>query len=92
VFQEVRLLPMHFFARLEPLPGKESEFRQELLQVVDATRSESGCVTIRAFQSLREPFAIHLRITPNCPARFLRAAEMLLAHDVQGVRTREIGG
>ena len=95
---------MHFFVRLEPLPNKEAEFREELLRVIEATRSESGCVSIRAFESLREPFtfAIHsewadeaaLEMHSQLPhtLRFVRATEELLTHDLKGVRTREIGG
>jgi quinol monooxygenase YgiN len=93
---------MHFFVRLEPLPGKEAEFREELLRVIEPTRAESGCLSIRTFESLREPvvFSIHsawvdeaafeLHVQLPHTVRFLGAAERLLTHPVQGVRTREI--
>jgi len=37
------------------------KFREELLRIVEPTRAEVGCLTINAFESLREPvvFAIH---------------------------------
>lgn len=95
---------MHFVARFEPLPGKETEFREELLRVVEATRSEIGCVAIYAFESLREPFAfavhsewadeaafeLHAQLPHT--VRFLDAAKELLSHPVQGLRSRQIGG
>src|SRR5690348_7863172 len=55
------IVTVHFFARFEPRPGKDAEFRQELLRVIDPTRQEDGCVGIEIFESLQEPltFAIH---------------------------------
>ncbi len=54
-------MSVHFFVRLEPLPGKEREFREQLLRVVEPTRTEIGCLPIYIFESLHEPivFAIH---------------------------------
>jgi quinol monooxygenase YgiN len=97
-------LSLHFLVRFEPLPGKEMEFREELLRVVGPSRAEAGCLAIHAFESLREPFvfAIHsewadeaafeLHVQLPHTVRFLGAAEKLLPHPVQGLRTREIGG
>jgi quinol monooxygenase YgiN len=80
------------------------EFRQELLRVIEASRTEAGCLGIHAFESLREPFifAIHsewedeaafdLHAELPHTVRFLRTAEDLLTHPVQGLRSREIGG
>src|SRR5580658_5468837 len=95
---------MHCFVRFEPLPGKETAFREELLRVIEPTRAEAGCLAIRIFESLHEPFtfAIHsewvdeaaFELHAQLPhtLRFLAAAERLLTHPVQGLRTREIGG
>lgn len=94
---------MHFVVRFEPRPGKEMDFRQELLKVVEPTRAEQGCVAIRAFESLQEPFvfaihsewadeaafALHARMPHTL--RFLGAAKELLTHPVEGLRSREIG-
>jgi quinol monooxygenase YgiN len=94
---------VHFFVRLEPQPGRESAFREELLRVLAPTRAESGCLAIRAFESLRQPFVfsihsewvdetafeLHTRLPHT--VRFLSAAEKLLSHPVEGLRTREIG-
>jgi quinol monooxygenase YgiN len=97
-------LSVHFFVRFEPLPGKEMLFREELLRVNEPSRAEIGCLAVRVFESLREPFvfAIHsewvdeaaFELHAQLPhtVRFLRAAEELLTHPVQGLRTRQIGG
>jgi quinol monooxygenase YgiN len=96
-------LSVHFFVRFEPLPTKETQFREELLRVVAPTRAESGCLAIHVFESLREPFvfAIHSEWTDEAAfelhaqlphtVRFLSVAKMLLTHAVQGMRAREIG-
>jgi len=97
-------LPLHFLARFEPRPGKDIKFREELLRVVEPTRAEIGCLAIHVYESLREPFelAIHsqwvdeaaFELHEKLPhtVRFLKAAEELLAHPVQGLRSREIAG
>lgn len=97
-------MSVHFFVPFEPPPEKATEFRKELLRVVEPTRAEIGCLAIRAFESLREPFvfAIHsewvdeaaFELHAQLPhtIRFLGAAERLLPHPVQGLRSREIGG
>ena len=97
-------MSIHFFVRFEPHPGKAVAFREELLLVVEPTRTETGCVAINDFESLREPtvFAIHskwvdeaaLELHAQLPytVRFLEAAKELLTHRVEGLRTRHIGG
>ncbi len=97
-------MSVHFFVRFEPMPGREMKFREELLRIVEPTRAEIGCLTIHVFESLREPFvfAIHsewvdeaaFELHAQLPhtVRFLGAAEELLTHPVQGLRSREIGG
>jgi quinol monooxygenase YgiN len=97
-------LSIHFFVRFEPRPGKEMEFREELLRVIEPTRAEIGCVAIHAFESLRQPlvFAIHsewaeeaaFELHAQLPhtVRFLGAAEKLLTHPAQGLRSREVAG
>jgi quinol monooxygenase YgiN len=95
---------LHVFVRFEPLAGKDAEFRQELLRVVEASRAEIGCVAMRVFESLREPFvfAIHsewvdeaaFELHAQLPhtVRFIAAAKRLLIHPVEGLRTRQIVG
>lgn len=97
-------MSMHFFVRFEPKPGKEAAFRKELLRVIEAARTEAGCLAIHAFETPQEPpvFAIHSEWVHEAAfeyhaglphtVRFLEAAKELLTHPVQGLRTREIGG
>lgn len=97
-------MSVHFFVRLEPVSGSEAGFREELARVVEPTLAEPGCVAIRAYESLREPrvFTIHsewvdeaaFELHAQLPhtVRFLAAAERLLSHPVQGLRSREIAG
>ena len=94
----------HFIVRFEPRPGKVAAFREELLRVIATTRTEAGCVSIRAFETVREPagFAIHsawvdegaFDTHAGLPhtVHFVQAAEALLTHAIEGLRTREIGG
>ena len=97
-------MSVHVIVQLEPLPGKEAAFREELLRVVEPSRAEIGCLSIHVFEPLREPFmfAIHsewadeaafeLHATLTHTVRFLAAAETLLRHSVQRLRLRHIGG
>ena len=97
-------MSLHFLVHLEPQPDKASAFRVELLRVIEPTRREAGCLSIHAFESIREPatFAIHSEWVDEAAfdrhsqlphtVRFLEAAEKLLTHPVAGLRARQIGG
>ncbi len=97
-------MPMHVFLRFHPQTGKADRFRQELLSFNEPSRAEPGCLAIDVFESLGEPveFAIHsvwvdedaFERHAQLPhtVRFLKAAEELLTHPVQGFRTQHIGG
>jgi quinol monooxygenase YgiN len=97
-------LPFYFIVRFTPLPGKEAQFRDELLRVNGPSRDEPGCLRIDVFESVREPivFAVYsewvdeasfeIHATLPHTVRFLAAAETLLTHPVQGLRLRYIGG
>ena len=97
-------MSLHVIIRFEPLPGKAAEFREELLRVNRPSRAEPGCLAIDVFESIREPFvfAVHsewtdeaafeLHATLPHTRQFLKTAEMLLTHPVQGLRLRPIGG
>jgi quinol monooxygenase YgiN len=97
-------LSFHFIVRFEPLPGKEAEFREELLRVSGLSRAEAACLSMDVFESLREPpvFAVHSEWVDEASferhaslphtLRFLAAAETLLPHPVEGLRLRHIGG
>lgn len=72
--------------------------------MVEASRSEKGCVAIHAFESLREPFvfAIHsewvdeaaFELHARLPhtVRFVEASQKLLPHPIEGLRSRHVGG
>jgi quinol monooxygenase YgiN len=97
-------LSVHVIIRFEPLPGRESAFREELLRVNEPSRAEIGCLRMDVFESLQEPvvFAIHsewvdeaafeLHATLPHTVQFLAAARGLLARPVQPLRLRKIGG
>ena len=97
-------MSFHFIVRFEPRPGKAAEFREELLRVNAPSRAEVGCLAIRVYESLREPFlfaiysewvdeaAFDLHAQLPHTVRFLEAAEKLLSHPVEGLRLRAIGG
>ncbi|HUA21136.1 MAG TPA: putative quinol monooxygenase [Bryobacteraceae bacterium] len=97
-------MSVHFFVRLEPRPGREQDFRSELLQVVPPTRAETGCLAIHVFESLSAPavFAIHSEWVDEAAferhaqqphtVHFIQAAGELLSHGVQGLRSRWIAG
>ena len=97
-------MSMHFFVRFEPRPGKADAFREELFRVNEPSRAEPGCIAIHIFESLREPivFTIHSEWVDEYAfvrhaemphtVRFVKAAEELLTHPVEGLRTRWIGG
>jgi quinol monooxygenase YgiN len=95
-------LPFHFIVHFHTHFGKETEFREELVRVVPPSRAEPGCLSIHAFESLRQPteFAIHSEWMDEAAfeqhsqmphtLRFAEAAERLLTHPIQGLRSREI--
>ena len=95
-------MSFHFIVRFRTQPGKETEFHQELLRVVPPSRAEPGCLSIHAFESLREPaeFAIHSELIDAAAferhsqmphtVHFVEAAGKLLLHPIQGLRAHEI--
>jgi quinol monooxygenase YgiN len=97
-------LSFHFIVRFEAMPGRETEFREELRQVVEPSRAEAGCIGIHVFESVQAPlvfaihsewsdeaaFSLHARLPHT--VRFLEAAARCLTHPVQGLRLHEIAG
>jgi quinol monooxygenase YgiN len=93
---------MYFLVQFESLPGKASEFREALLRVLEPTRAEPGCVSIRVFESLHEPvtFGIHSEWVDEAAfeehsrmphtVEFVSAGEKRLAHPIHGLRAQEI--
>jgi quinol monooxygenase YgiN len=95
---------VHAMIRFEPIPGKEAEFRDEVLRVSESSRAEPGCLRVEVFESLHEPviFAIHSEWIDEAPFElhatlphticFLEAAGKLLTHPIHAVRLRRISG
>jgi quinol monooxygenase YgiN len=97
-------MSFHCIVRFEPAPGKEEEFREELLQVAEPSRAETGCLNLKIFESLRDPriFAIHsewvdeaafdLHAVQPHTRRFVAATEPLLIHPIKALRLAHIDG
>jgi quinol monooxygenase YgiN len=97
-------LSIHFFARFEPLAGKETKFREEFLRMIDATRAEAACISIHAFESIRAPFvfAIHSEWAGSAEfeshvelphiVEFRKTSRELLTAAPRTMRLREIAG
>ena len=97
-------MSFHCIVRFEPAPGKEAEFREQLLRVAEPSRAEAGCLGLKVFETLREPcmFAIHsewvdeaafdLHAREPHTRRFVAAAEPLLAHPIKALRLNHIDG
>jgi quinol monooxygenase YgiN len=96
-------LPIHTFVRFEPLPGKQQQLRDELMQLLGPTRAEPGCIRIQLFEAVRDPlvfyfhsewvdeaaFDAHAKL-PHM-TRFLGLVGGLTTHPVKATRTKQIG-
>jgi len=92
-------MSLHSFIRFEPQAGKEERLREELRKVVDASRSETGCVSVHLFESVRPAvvffiysewedeatFEAHAALPHT--RHFLLLVPELITHPVQAVRT-----
>lgn len=54
---------LFLFARFHARPGLQAALRQAIREVAGPTREESGCLSYRAFQSIRDgdEFYVHSR-------------------------------
>jgi len=94
---------MHFFARFHARPGNEEAVADALIDVLTPTREESGCLSIHAFRSIRDPqlFYLHSRWKDDAAfeehaglphtLRFLERVETLIDHPLDATRTEKIG-
>ncbi len=92
-------MSLHTFVRFEPQAGKDDRLREELRGVVEATRSEAGCLGIHLFESVRPPvvFFIHSEWVDEGAfdahkdfphmRNFLAVVPELVTHRVHAVRT-----
>jgi quinol monooxygenase YgiN len=91
-------MEIFIFARFYARPGNESEVKEALLEVVQASRAEKGCLGIDSFSSIRDPrmFYIHSRwkdeaafeahaLLPHT-VRFVERMEPLIDHPVEAQR------
>jgi quinol monooxygenase YgiN len=95
-------MPLYIFARLEPLPEKELQLRDELERVLPPTRAEPGCLRIHLYESTRGPltyyihsewvdeaaFDAHVQLPHT--QRFAAAAGALIAQPLRAVRTHRV--
>ena len=91
------------FARFRARPGQEATVAEALRDVIAPTRQEPGCLSVRAFRSIRDPqlFYIHSRWRDEAAfelhaalphtVRFLERVEPLIDHALDIARTRRIG-
>jgi quinol monooxygenase YgiN len=95
-------MPLHIFARIEPLPGKRDELFTELTLVLEPTRAETGCIEIHLYETTSEPtaFFIHSEWTDTGTfeahadephtLRLIHAVDRLATLPLQAARTLEI--
>jgi quinol monooxygenase YgiN len=94
---------LFIFARFQARPGEEDAVADALLDVLTPSREEPGCLSIRAFRSIRDPrlFYIHscwkdeaaFEHHTNLPhtLRFVERVQPLIDHALDVTRTRQIG-
>ena len=94
---------LFIFGRFHARPGQEAEVAEALLEVIQPTRQEPGCLAVHAFRSVRDPrlFYIHSRWTDEATfelhavlphtVRFLERVAPLVDHPLDIARTRQIG-
>ena len=96
-------MELFIFARFRARPGNEDAVAAALRDVLAPSREETGCVSIDAFRSLRDPrlFYIHSRWTDEAAfehhaalphtVRFIERIEPLIDHGLDITRANRIG-
>jgi quinol monooxygenase YgiN len=96
-------MELFIFARFHARPGDESALAAVLVDVLAPTREEPGCLSIRAFRSIRDPrlFYIHSRWTDEAAferhgslphtVRFVQRVEAVIDHPLDVTRAEPIG-
>jgi len=91
------------FARFHAREGREHEVAAAIREVLPPTRAESGCRSIEAYGSIRDPrlFYIHSRWIDEAAfevhaalphtVRFLETVQSLIDHALDVARTRLLG-
>jgi quinol monooxygenase YgiN len=95
---------LYIFVRFDPKPGNEQRLREELLLLLEPTRTEAGCIRMQLYESTREPsvFFVHSQWTDEAAfdahaqtphmKRFLGLVDELITHPLQATRTKKISG
>lgn len=93
---------LYVFARFQARPGLEADVERTLLEVIEPTRAEPGCLAIHAFRSVRDDRLFYIQSTWQDEAAFDRHGELphtvafveevaaLIEHPLQVVRTELI--
>ena len=96
-------MEVFIFARFHARPDRGSAVAEALLEVVAPSRAEPGCLSIRAFRSIRDSqlFYIHSRWKDEAAfeshagrphtVRFLERVELLIDHPLDVTRAEQIG-
>ncbi len=96
-------MELFIFARLHARPGNEGAVAEALLDVIVSTREEAGCLSIHAFQSVRESqlFYIHSRWKDEAAfdyhaglphtERFIQRVDPLIDNPLEVTRAERIG-
>jgi len=91
-------MELFVFVRVQAKPGNEAEVEAALREVVPPSQAESGCLSIHAFHSIRDPqvFYVHsrwkdeaafdLHATLPHTLRFIERVEPLLVEDIRAQR------
>jgi quinol monooxygenase YgiN len=97
-------LELFIFGRFHARPGNESAVEEALRDVVGPSREETGCLSIQAFRSARDPrlFYIHSRWVDeaafdhhaNLPhtLRFVERVQALIDQPLDVTRARLVAG
>lgn len=96
-------MELFIFARFHARPGNEGAVAEALLEVIVSTREEAGCLSIHAFQSVRDSqlFYIHSRWKDEAAfdyhaglphtTHFIQCVEPLIDSPLEVTRAERIG-
>ena len=95
-------MPLFIFARFHACPGLEDAVADALRDVLGPSSKESGCLSIHAFRSIRDPrlFYIHscwkdeaaFELHAGLPhtVRFIERVQRLIDHPLDVTRTEQL--
>jgi quinol monooxygenase YgiN len=96
-------MELFIFARFHARPGREGAVADVLLDVLEPSRGEPGCLSIHAFRSIHEPRLFYIRsrwkddaafehhaVLPHT-VRFVERVQPLIDHPLDVIRAGQIG-